>query len=162
LYNFDRRDYSPTLMRWTQSDPTGFGGQDTNLYRDVGNGPTNGIDPTGLLNWRGAVEGMFGGTAVGLAALPLLPYTVVYGAYQGATTAPAAAVPGGWNAGPVLPAVGRALQERGQQLADAAVARGWQEMDDFVRSYQQPTLVDNVITCLLSRDPIVYGPSMRL
>ena len=48
LYHFRNRDYSPTLGRWTQTDPIGFEAGDTNLYRYVGNGPVNGVDPKGL------------------------------------------------------------------------------------------------------------------
>jgi RHS repeat-associated protein len=40
---------SPTLlMTWLQSDPSGFGGGDVNLYRIEGNNPTNTLDPLGL------------------------------------------------------------------------------------------------------------------
>ncbi len=53
LYNFRNRDYSPTLMRWTTNDPLGFGGGDTNTYRYVGNGPTGGLDPSGLMEGMG-------------------------------------------------------------------------------------------------------------
>ncbi len=48
LYHFRNRDYSPTLGRWTRNDPIGFEAGDTNLYRYVGNGPVNGVDPWGL------------------------------------------------------------------------------------------------------------------
>jgi RHS repeat-associated protein len=48
LYHFRNRDYSPTLGRWTQTDPIGFEAGDTNLYRYVGSGPVNGVDPSGL------------------------------------------------------------------------------------------------------------------
>ena len=48
LYHFRNRDYSPTLGRWTRNDPIGFEAGDTNLYRYVGNGPVNGVDPSGL------------------------------------------------------------------------------------------------------------------
>src|SRR5438105_1762216 len=48
LYNFRNRDYSPTLGRWTETDPMGLGAGDANLYRAVGNNPTNGLDPLGL------------------------------------------------------------------------------------------------------------------
>ena len=48
LYHFRHRDYSATLGRWTQTDPIGFEAGDTNLYRYVGNGPVNGVDPSGL------------------------------------------------------------------------------------------------------------------
>jgi hypothetical protein len=35
-------------MRWMTNDPKGFGAGDLNLYRDLGNGPVNGTDPSGL------------------------------------------------------------------------------------------------------------------
>ena len=51
LYHFRHRDYSPTLGRWTQTDPIGFDAGDLNLYRYEGNGPVNGVDPSGLEWW---------------------------------------------------------------------------------------------------------------
>jgi RHS repeat-associated protein len=51
LYHFRNRDYSATLGRWTQTDPIGFEAGDTNLYRYVGNGPVNAVDPWGLEWW---------------------------------------------------------------------------------------------------------------
>jgi RHS repeat-associated protein len=45
---YDRmREYSPTLGRFVQVDPIGFGGGDVNLYRYEGNDPTDSLDPTG-------------------------------------------------------------------------------------------------------------------
>ena len=35
------RDYSPTLQRWVEADPLGFGAGDVNFYRAEGNSPTN-------------------------------------------------------------------------------------------------------------------------
>ena len=49
LYHFRHRDYSPTLGRWTTNDPIGFQAGDVNLYRSVGNSPTNSTDPSGLI-----------------------------------------------------------------------------------------------------------------
>jgi RHS repeat-associated protein len=46
-YN-SQRYYDPNTGRWTSQDPLGFGGGDANLYRYVGNGPTNATDPSGL------------------------------------------------------------------------------------------------------------------
>lgn len=46
--------YDPTLGRWLSEDPVGFTAADPNLYRYVGNNPTNATDPTGLskvLRW---------------------------------------------------------------------------------------------------------------
>jgi RHS repeat-associated protein len=48
LYNFRNRDLSPSLGRWMQQDPIGFSAGDLNLYRDMGNDPTNLTDPRGL------------------------------------------------------------------------------------------------------------------
>ena len=42
------RWYDPAQGRWLGQDPLGFGAGDVNLYRYVDNGPTNGIDPSGL------------------------------------------------------------------------------------------------------------------
>ncbi len=38
------RWYDPVAGRWIQEDWIGFAGGDTNLYRYVGNGPTNGVE----------------------------------------------------------------------------------------------------------------------
>jgi RHS repeat-associated protein len=48
LYDNRMRMYSPTLMRFMQNDPIGFGAGDQNTYRYVGDGPTGLIDPDGL------------------------------------------------------------------------------------------------------------------
>jgi RHS repeat-associated protein len=48
LYHARNRDYSATLGRWVSTDPIGFAAGDQNLYRFVGNGPVDGIDPSGL------------------------------------------------------------------------------------------------------------------
>jgi RHS repeat-associated protein len=42
------RWYDPALGRWLSEDPIGFAGDPWNLYRYVGNSPTNGTDPSGL------------------------------------------------------------------------------------------------------------------
>jgi RHS repeat-associated protein len=42
------RELQGPVGRWMQQDPWGFAAGDHNLYRYVGNGPTNAIDPTGL------------------------------------------------------------------------------------------------------------------
>ena len=40
--------YDPSIGRWLEMDPLGFEAGDANLYRYVGNGPTNWTDPSGL------------------------------------------------------------------------------------------------------------------
>jgi hypothetical protein len=46
---FNRDRYFDLLnARWYSQDPIGFRGGDYSLYRYVGNGPTNGADPSGL------------------------------------------------------------------------------------------------------------------
>jgi hypothetical protein len=40
--------YDPTIGRWIAEDPIVFEGGDTDLYRYMGNSPTNGTDPYGL------------------------------------------------------------------------------------------------------------------
>jgi RHS repeat-associated protein len=48
----DHRFYDPGIERWLTEDPIGFVGGDYNLRRYIGNGPTNGTDPTGLVEWH--------------------------------------------------------------------------------------------------------------
>jgi RHS repeat-associated protein len=52
LYHFRNRDLSPALGRWTQNDPMGYRGGDTNLYRNVGNHPIAVLDPLGLTEYQ--------------------------------------------------------------------------------------------------------------
>ena len=47
MVNDWHRWYDPTVGRWISEDPIGFAAGDGNLSRDVGNGPTNLVDPFG-------------------------------------------------------------------------------------------------------------------
>ena len=48
LYYLAARYYDPTLGRFISTDPSGFAGNDTNLYRYAGGNPANFNDPTGF------------------------------------------------------------------------------------------------------------------
>jgi RHS repeat-associated protein len=47
LYHMDVRSYDPIIGQFTQNDPTGLSGGDSNQRRYVFNDPTDAIDPTG-------------------------------------------------------------------------------------------------------------------
>jgi len=49
LYYYRARYYDPATGRFVSQDPIGFDAGDANLYRYVGNAPTNATDPFGLL-----------------------------------------------------------------------------------------------------------------
>jgi RHS repeat-associated protein len=69
LYDFRRRNESPTLMRWDSPDPIGLRAKDPDLYRYEGNSPLISLDPDGLqviIEGGAAVAG--GGTAAGIGA----------------------------------------------------------------------------------------------
>jgi RHS repeat-associated protein len=76
LYYYRARYYDPKVGRFISEDPIGFSAGDTNLYRYVGNNPTNYTDPTGefafLLPWLATaavagVVGAIGGAGLGFA-----------------------------------------------------------------------------------------------
>jgi RHS repeat-associated protein len=50
------RYYDPAIGKWTSMDPLGFESGDADLYRYVGNGPTNAVDPSGLVEYIGKIE----------------------------------------------------------------------------------------------------------
>ena len=47
FYDYRNRTYLPSLGRFLQPDPIGFGGDPANLYRYCGNDPVNNSDPSG-------------------------------------------------------------------------------------------------------------------
>jgi RHS repeat-associated protein len=64
LYDLRNRFMSPELGRFLQTDPIGFQGDASNLYRYCGNDPVDRTDPTGLVTewqrqmlWQGGGEG---------------------------------------------------------------------------------------------------------
>jgi RHS repeat-associated protein len=48
-YYYRARYYDPTVGRFISEDPIGFAAGDTNIYRYVGNSPTDFVDPSGNL-----------------------------------------------------------------------------------------------------------------
>jgi RHS repeat-associated protein len=68
LVRFGARDYDPGMGRWTNKDPIGFAGGDTDFYAYVGNDPVNLTDPDG--------EGPVGATWA--LAKKISPYTRTY------------------------------------------------------------------------------------
>ncbi|MGD9729510.1 MAG: RHS repeat-associated core domain-containing protein [Nitrospiraceae bacterium] len=60
LVRFGARDYDPETGRWTNKDPIGFGGVDSNLYSYISADPINAVDHNGLIIDTVADVGFFG------------------------------------------------------------------------------------------------------
>jgi len=60
LVRFGARDFNPTIGRWTNKDPIGFGGGVSNLYEYCINDPVNFVDPSGL-QWIFSIARYIGG-----------------------------------------------------------------------------------------------------
>jgi RHS repeat-associated protein len=76
-YYYRARYYDARVGRFLSTDPIGFAAGDANLYRYVGNSPTNFVDPSGNngLGWQVTLTGL------GITQLdgPLLPFADVVG-----------------------------------------------------------------------------------
>ena len=72
LYYDNARWYDPVAGRFVSQDPTGFAAGDSDLYRYVGNEPTDDTDPTGLDD-----AGVNGGTLTLGPGVTLPPGTLV-------------------------------------------------------------------------------------
>ncbi|MGD9851402.1 MAG: RHS repeat domain-containing protein [Nitrospirales bacterium] len=70
LVRFGARDYDSQVGRWTNRDPIGFAGGDTNLYAYVGNDSVNIVDPYGL--WIRGPDFITFNIGFGLAKIPLI------------------------------------------------------------------------------------------
>jgi RHS repeat-associated protein len=74
LYLMGARKYDPSTGRFTQEDPTGLNGGDTNLYRYTYNSPTNFIDPEGTAT---LTEVAIVATVAGIALAIVLPHVLI-------------------------------------------------------------------------------------
>ncbi len=88
---FGRRYYDPADGRWTSQDPLGFAADDSNLYRYVGNNPTNVTDPSGLFDPWNFTKGLAAGFGSGIADffgglwnMIRHPWDTAVGIYEGA------------------------------------------------------------------------------
>jgi RHS repeat-associated protein len=79
LYYYRARYYDAAIGRFISEDPMGFGAGDSNLYRYVGNSPTNFTDPTGNFAF---------GFYAGIAATTIIPMVVAGALYPNPAQTP--------------------------------------------------------------------------
>ena len=77
LYYDHARYYDAAIGRFVSQDPRGLAAGDTNLYRYVGNSPTNSIDPTGMQppNPAPTLPPNWGAPGFGTGSPGVIPYT---------------------------------------------------------------------------------------
>jgi RHS repeat-associated protein len=110
LYLMGAREYDPITGRFTQQDPIGLNGGDTNLYRYTNNSPTNFIDPSGLFCVANAQNGAAAGQAIGgLIGLGI-------GLGVGTTGGPGGTIVGGATGGTIGAILGYSLGYLGSGL----------------------------------------------
>ena len=73
--------FDPTIGRWLQEDPDQFGPADPDLYRYVGNNPTNATDPIGL-EPKQTERVPLGGTQYGTWRIEQYNTSILGSAYQ--------------------------------------------------------------------------------
>ena len=78
LYLDNARVYDPASQRWTTRDPMEFDAGDSNLYRYVNNGPTNGVDSSGL--WRESFPNWERSIQLPNVPIPHFPFATLSGA----------------------------------------------------------------------------------
>jgi RHS repeat-associated protein len=72
-YYYRARYYDARVGRFLSTDPIGFAAGDANLYRYVGNSPTNATDPSGEIAW---VPIILGGVIIPIVASMIVPQPV--------------------------------------------------------------------------------------